>query len=115
MLQLEVTDVDRSGRWYRRVLGMRNKSSVGAEGLTLQAQGDFQIRLVAGMSARPRNFRFGLQLSNRVEVRQWRAHVDAADTYANPIVERESYYGFTVADPDGYLLEFQTDAPEAEA
>ncbi|NDD28428.1 MAG: VOC family protein [Proteobacteria bacterium] len=97
-LQLEVADVDRSARWYRRMLGLR-----------IVAQG---LRLVSGTPLRARQFRLGVHLDDRVAVRRWRAHVDASGGFGNPVTESAGYYGCTVADPDGYLVEFYTEAPE---
>lgn len=112
-LQIDVADVDRSGRWYRRMLGMR-LLPVTDEGVAeLESTDGFSLRLVAGTPSHSRQFRIGVRLDDRSTVRKWRAHVDAGGGFANPIVERPGYYGFTVADPDGYLVEFMTDTDES--
>lgn len=111
-LQIEVSDVDRSGRWYRRALGMRLLPPSAEGGGALLCAGGFRLRLVAGTPSRARQFRIGVRLDDRATVRRWRAHVDASGGFGNPIADRAGYYGFTVADPDGYLVEFMTDADE---
>lgn len=73
----------------------------------------FRLSLVAGTPSRARAFRFGLHLPSRAEVRAWRAHLDHNGGMPAPIQERDGTYGFTVADPDGYVLEFASDAREA--
>jgi catechol 2,3-dioxygenase-like lactoylglutathione lyase family enzyme len=110
-LQLEVTDPERSGRWYRRVLGMRLLPPEKAGRRDLVG-GQFRMRLIAGTPLRARAFRIGLHLDDRPTVRAWRKHVDASDAFPNPVVESEAYYGFTVADPDGCLVEFYTEREE---
>jgi len=112
-LQLEVADLDRSGRWYRRMLSLKPAPTVRANELVILKCGqDLTLHLVRGSPARSRHFRIGLQLDSRPEVRAWRAHMDHNGATASPIEERDSYYGFILADPDGYVLEFFTAAPE---
>lgn len=111
-VQLEVADLDRSVRWYKRMLGMRMTPPTTDGARDLRATGDFRLRLVTGTPARARQFRVGIHVESRVELRRWRAHVDASGGLGNPIVEREGYYGFTVSDPDGYMLEFYSEAAE---
>lgn len=111
-LQLEVADVDRSARWYRRMLGLRIVAQGLPETCILQSVEGFRLRLVSGTPLRARQFRLGVHLDDRVAVRRWRAHVDASGGFGNPVTESAGYYGCTVADPDGYLVEFYTEAPE---
>lgn len=111
-LQIDVTDVDRSGRWYRRILGMRLLPAPVDGGAVLVSAGGTRLRLVVGTPNRSRQFRIGVRVDDRATVRKWRAHVDAGGGFGNPIIEQLGYYGFTVADPDGYLVEFMTEADE---
>lgn len=112
-LQIDVTDVDRSGRWYRRILGMRLLAR-SVDGVTVLVSTDgSRLRLAVGAPNRSRQFRIGIRVDDRATVRKWRAHVDAGGGFGNPIIDRPGYYGFTVADPDGYLVEFMTEADEA--
>ncbi|MBM3460775.1 MAG: VOC family protein [Armatimonadetes bacterium] len=107
-LQIEVSNLDRSFRWYRRMLGLVPAGPGRLKG------GLLLLSLVEGTVARARAFRFGVACSSRREVRAWRAHQDNNAGMPTPITEREGRYGFTIADPDSYVLEFFTAAPEEE-
>lgn len=94
------------------MLGMRLLPARENGYAVLQSTEGTRLRLVAGTPARSRSFRIGIRVDDRPTVRRWRAHIDASGGFGNPIVDRTAWYGFTVADPDGYLVEFYTDAPE---
>ncbi len=111
-IQLEVGDPERSARWYRRMLGMKASPHATDEGRELHSASGLRLRVVLGTAQRSRQFRLGVHVAGRVEVRRWRSHIDANGGLANPITDTPDRYGFTIADPDGYLLEFYTETPE---
>jgi catechol 2,3-dioxygenase-like lactoylglutathione lyase family enzyme len=108
-LQLEVSDVERSLRWYRRSLGLKPQRG-GPANVLLGAS--LTLALVGGTPSRARGFRFGLRLDTREAVRAWRAHLDHSSAMPTSIVEQDGVYGFSVVDPDGYVLDIGTVQPE---
>lgn len=112
-MRLEVSNLDTSTRWYRRALGLKPPKGQPASASTCLLEGSgFRIWLYAGAPARSARFRLGLFLPTRREVRAWRSHLDHSDAMPGPIQELDGLYGFTVADPDRYVLEFCTSEPE---
>jgi Glyoxalase/Bleomycin resistance protein/Dioxygenase superfamily len=115
LLRLEVSNLDSSTRWYRRALGLKIPRGYvpPSPGITLLEGGGLRLWLHAGKPARANQSRFGLFLATRREVRAWRSHLDLSDAMPGPVRELDGLYGFTVADPDRYVLEFCSAEPES--
>lgn len=115
LLRLEVANLDTSTRWYRRSLALRPPRGASCPpGSALLEGGGLRLWLHAGQPARSTQFRFGLNLATRREVRAWRSHLDNSDAMPGPIREVDGWYAFTVTDPDRYVLEFGSAQPEAD-
>jgi catechol 2,3-dioxygenase len=119
-VRLQVADLDRSTRYYDRVLGLRVLES-GSQGATLTAQGDetplVELTELRGSTPVPRRGRLGLYhfallLPDRASLGGFVAHLGALGEHAGSAdhLVSEALY---LTDPDGLGIEVYADRPRS--
>jgi catechol 2,3-dioxygenase len=120
MVRLQVADLDRSTKYYARVLGLCVLES-GSEGATLAAQGDetplVELKELRGAIPVPRRGRLGLYhfallLPDRASLGRFVAHLAALGEHAGSAdhLVSEALY---LTDPDGLGIEVYADRPRS--
>jgi lactoylglutathione lyase len=109
-LNLDVTDLDRSERFYRDVLGLLVTRR--SDSLFIRC-GDAILVLAAGPPIEGGTFHFGFRVADDAAVDAWFARLRTLDV---PVVEmparRGSVFVGRLRDPDGYAIEIYADHPE---
>jgi len=106
---LMVTDLERSVRFYRNILGLRGRASgqraayvpSGADLLVLHGKG-------YGIS----DFHFGFRVDSPFKVDKWRAWLRSKNIRIYQDMTDEKYRSIKIRDPDGYWIEIAYDGRE---
>ena len=104
-LNLVVSDVSRSARFYIELFGMEEQWSVGGEFVFL-ACGGTDLALTEGQPRMHPKFHFGFRLETRDAVDTWLARIrEHGVPVTHGLADYGEYYTFTCRDPDGYGIE----------
>ncbi len=110
-LNLDVTDLDRSERFYRDVLGLLVTRR--SDSLFIRC-GDAILVLAAGAPVIGGTFHFGFRVADDAAVDAWFLRLRALDV---PVIDMPAHRGSVfvgrLCDPDGYAIEIYADHPES--
>jgi glyoxylase I family protein len=112
-LSLSVTDLERSERFYTRVLDFGLAVDFGQARLLIHRATGFGLSLVRHPNAHPGPFselnpgldHIALKASNRVELEEWERRLEAAGVVYTPIRDLPFGSHLNFRDPDGVPLE----------
>lgn len=103
-VNLVVSDVEASARFYEQVFGMERVYRVGE--FVFLSCGDTDLGFVKGTPMIHRRFHIGFRVDSREEVDHW---LKAIGEHGAPVThgpkDYGDYYTFTCRDPDGYGVE----------
>lgn len=103
-VNLVVTDVERSAKFYEALFRMQRQWQEGR--FVFLACGETDLALVEGRPLIHRRFHIGFRVDTRDEVDAW---LDEVRRHDAPIThgpkDYGDYYTFSLRDPDGYTLE----------
>jgi catechol 2,3-dioxygenase-like lactoylglutathione lyase family enzyme len=103
-VNLVVSDVEASARFYEELFGMERVYRVGE--FVFLSCGDTDLGFVKGTPMIHRRFHIGFRVDSRDEVDGW---LVAVNKFGAPVThgpkDYGDYYTFTCRDPDGYGVE----------
>jgi len=104
-LNLNVTDIERSRRFYVDVLGMTLQWE--REGFLFLRSGEVDMGIIQRTPVQVDGMHFGFRLGSRAEVDTWHRYlVQHAVTILEGPFDRDDGRTFFASDPDGYSIEF---------
>lgn len=111
-LALNVSDPQRSERFYMDKIGLVGTATVEEWGVRLRLDDGFMMALIEGdplPSDVVDRVHFGCHLANADSVSQVRARLSAAGVPEVDWAEEDGYTSVKVRDPDGYVVELSWD------
>lgn len=103
-VNLVVTDIEVSARFYERVFGFETQWREGS--FIFMRCGDTDFALSEGRPTFHRRFHIGFRLDSRDEVDSWHSHLDKQGVpIVHGVQDYGDYYTFSCADPDGHAIE----------